>query len=173
MPSLIDLMLAGNKQNQRPWPRVVVKPDVWNFAVSQLALNRWTLFGLWGEPSAVHIAILDEAAPDIGVISLDCPNGRYPSVGKHHAPAIRLERSIRDLFGLEPEGALDMRPWLEWQKSERDQKWPTCPWVFHHYDKPIGSHVKGFVEACVKAGLPNLRAHDLRRSAFRNMEPLV
>ena len=64
----------------------------------------------------------------------------------------------------------DMRPWLEWQKSERDQKWPTCPWVFHHYDKPIGSHVKGFVEACVKAGLPNLRAHDLRRSAIRNME---
>jgi Ni,Fe-hydrogenase III large subunit/Ni,Fe-hydrogenase III component G len=113
MPSLIDLMLAGTKQSQRPWPRVVVKPDVWNFAVSQIALNRWTLFGLWGEPAAVHMAILDEAAPDIGVISLDCPNRRYPSVGKHHAAAIRLERSIRDLFGLEPEGALDTRPWLD------------------------------------------------------------
>jgi integrase len=44
------------------------------------------------------------------------------------------------------------------------------PLAFHHYDKAIGSHVKGFVEACVKAGLPNLRAHDLRRSAIRNME---
>src|ERR1700716_2288482 len=59
------------------------------------------------------MAILDESAPDIAVISLDCPRGRYPSVGKHHAPAIRLERSIRGLFGLEPEGALDTRPWLD------------------------------------------------------------
>jgi Ni,Fe-hydrogenase III large subunit/Ni,Fe-hydrogenase III component G len=113
MPSLIDLVLAGTKQSQRPWPRVVVKPDAWNFAVSQLALNRWTLLGLWGEASAVHMAILDESAPDIAVISLDCPKGSYPSVGKHHAPAIRLERSIRDLFGLEPEAALDTRPWLD------------------------------------------------------------
>jgi hypothetical protein len=90
----------------------VVRPDVWNFAVSQIALGRWTLLGLWGEPSAVHMAILD-AALDVAVISLDCPAGRYPSVGKHHAPAIRLERSIHDLFGLDPEGALDTRPWLD------------------------------------------------------------
>jgi Ni,Fe-hydrogenase III large subunit len=112
MPSLIDVVLEGTKQNQRPWPRVVVRPDVWNFTVSQLALGRWTLLGLWGEPSAVHMAILD-AALDMAVISLDCPAGRYPSVGKHHAPAIRLERSVHDLFGLEPEGAPDTRPWLD------------------------------------------------------------
>jgi Ni,Fe-hydrogenase III large subunit/Ni,Fe-hydrogenase III component G len=113
MPPLIDLMLEGTRQSQRPWARVVVEPDIWNFAISQLAMNRWTLFGLWAEPSVVHMAILDDSMRDIGVISLDCPDGRYPSVGKHHAPAIRLERSIRDLFGLEPEGALDTRPWLD------------------------------------------------------------
>ena len=113
MPSLIDLVLEGSKRNQRPWPRVVVGPDVWNFAISQIALGRWVLLGLWGERSAVHMAILDESAADIAVISLDCPKGRYPSVGKHHSPAIRLERSIHDLFGLEPEGALDTRPWLD------------------------------------------------------------
>jgi hypothetical protein len=38
---------------------------------------------------------------------------RYPSVGAHHAPAIRLERAIRDLFGYEPEGLPDTRPWLD------------------------------------------------------------
>ena len=113
MPSLIDVILEGAKQSQRPWPRVVVSPEVWNFTVSQLALGRWTLFGLWGEPSAVHMAILGESVPDIGVISLDCPAGRFPSVGKHHAPATRLERAIHDLFGLQPEGALDPRPWLD------------------------------------------------------------
>ena len=113
MPSLIDVILEGTQQSLRPWPRVVVKPDVWNFTVSQISLGRWTLFGLWGEPSAVHMAILGESVPAIGVISLDCPEGRYPSVGKHHAPAIRLERSIRDLFGLQPQGTLDPRPWLD------------------------------------------------------------
>ena len=64
----------------------------------------------------------------------------------------------------------DMRPWIEMQKAERDQNWPSCPWVFHYLGKPIGGHIKGFVDACVKAGLPKLRAHDLRRSAIRNME---
>jgi integrase len=63
-----------------------------------------------------------------------------------------------------------MRPWLEMQKAERDQKWPECRWVFHYLSKPIGSHLKGFVDACESAGVPALRFHDLRRSAIRNME---
>ncbi len=113
MPPLIDLILEGTQQSQQPWPRVAVKPDVWNFAVGQIAQGRWTMFGLWGEPAAVHMAILEEAANNIAVISLDCPNRRYPSVGRHHAPAIRPERVIRDLYGLEPEGALDNRQWLD------------------------------------------------------------
>ena len=113
MPSLIDLVLEGTKQNQRPWPRVVVEPDVWNFAVGQMAQGRWILTGLWGEPSAVHMPVLDESAPAIAVITLDCPAGRYPSVGKHPAPAIRLERTIRDLFGMQPEAAIDTHSWLE------------------------------------------------------------
>jgi Ni,Fe-hydrogenase III large subunit/Ni,Fe-hydrogenase III component G len=113
MPALVDVILEGTKQSLEPWPRVVVKPNVWNFTVSQIALGRWTMFGLWGEPSAVHMAILGESVPEIGVISLDCPEGHFPSVGKHHAPAIRLERAIHDLFGLEPVAALDTRPWLD------------------------------------------------------------
>ena len=34
----------------------------------------------------------------------------YPSVGKHHPPAMRLERTINDLFGLSREGSPDSRP---------------------------------------------------------------
>jgi Ni,Fe-hydrogenase III large subunit/Ni,Fe-hydrogenase III component G len=113
MPALIDVILEGTKQSLEPWPRVLVQPDIWEFTVGQIAQGRWTLFGLWGEPSAVHMAILGESVPEIGVISLDCPEGRFPSVGRHHAPAIRLERTIHDLFGLRPEAALDSRPWLD------------------------------------------------------------
>lgn len=64
----------------------------------------------------------------------------------------------------------EMRSWLEMQKARRDQMWPACPWVFNHYNRGLDGHITGFVEACVAAGVPNLRFHDLRRSAIRNME---
>jgi Ni,Fe-hydrogenase III large subunit len=59
------------------------------------------------------MALRGEPPTDIAVVSLECPDGRFPSVGQLHAPAIRLERSIQDLFGLEAEGAPDSRPWLD------------------------------------------------------------
>jgi Ni,Fe-hydrogenase III large subunit len=60
----------------------------------------------------VHMALLLEQA-ELRVISLPCPEGKFPSVGLRHPPAIRLERTIYDLFGLMPQGALDIRPWLD------------------------------------------------------------
>jgi Ni,Fe-hydrogenase III large subunit len=114
MPSLIDLTLEGSKvPHHGPWPRVTVDAAVWSFAASELAHGRWSLLGLWGEPTAVHMAIMDGRSADIAVVSLDCPNRSFPSVGRHHPPALRLERSINDLFGLSAEGSPDARPWLD------------------------------------------------------------
>jgi integrase len=64
----------------------------------------------------------------------------------------------------------EMKHWLAIQKQERDEKWPDCPRVFHYLGRPIGSHIKGWKEACERAGVPALLFHDLRRSAVRNME---
>ena len=47
------------------------------------------------------------------VLRLACPEGAFPSVGAAHPPAIRLERAIADLFGLQAIGAPDPRPWLD------------------------------------------------------------
>ncbi len=114
MASPIDLMLEGREVEQhRPWPRAMVDASVWQFATGELAQGRWSLLGLWGEPSTVHMAIMDEQTAEIATISLDCPDRAYPSVGKHHPPAIRLERAIHDLFGLSAEGLPDPRPWLD------------------------------------------------------------
>src|SRR4051812_41250622 len=105
MPSLIDLTLEGRRIPQHgPWPRVVVDTAIWQFAAGELAHGRWSLLGLWGEPAAVHMAIMDADSAEIAVVSLECPNRVYPSVGKHHPPALRLERTIHDLFGLSAEG---------------------------------------------------------------------
>ena len=80
---------------------------------SELAAGHATLLGLWGDTGAVHMAVMDEAARDIAVVSVECPDGRFPSVGALHPPAIRLERAIQSLYGLEPVGAADTRPWLD------------------------------------------------------------
>ena len=79
----------------------------------QLGQGLYTLSGLWGDNGAVHAALLDDQAGEMAVVTLPCPDGRFPSVGRHHAPAIRLERAIQDLFGLVPDGAPDPRPWLD------------------------------------------------------------
>ncbi len=99
--------------NHRPWPRAGVSVEAWNEAVARLAAGEWQLIGLWGETDRVHMALRDETDEAVGVVSLDCPNRRYPSVGLHHPPALRLDRAIRDLFGLEPAGLPDPRAWLD------------------------------------------------------------
>jgi Ni,Fe-hydrogenase III large subunit len=61
----------------------------------------------------VHLALLDERAGSLAVVSVDATQGRFPSVARTFPPAARLERSIHDLFGLVPEHAPDARPWLD------------------------------------------------------------
>src|ERR1700722_13085716 len=114
MPSLIDRILEGREiQQRRPWPRTVVGAHLWKCVVNELAQGRLSLLGLWGEPSAVHMAIIDEATAEVATVSLDCSDRIYPSVGLHHPPALRLERAAHDLFGIVAEGAPDSRPWLD------------------------------------------------------------
>ncbi|MDS4027913.1 MAG: NADH-quinone oxidoreductase subunit C [Candidatus Contendobacter sp.] len=97
----------------RPWPRVVVTTETWNTLVEGLAGGVWTLLGLWGEVGMVHLAVREDASGTLGVGSLPCPDGRFPSVGRLHPPAQRLERTITDLVGLQPTDAPDSRPWLD------------------------------------------------------------
>jgi Ni,Fe-hydrogenase III large subunit len=112
MTPLASLIAKGRRvREHQPWPRAIVDAKIWALAVSELANGTLSLFGLWGEERSVHMALLEENT--IGVLSLECAGGTFPSVGQLHAPAIRLERSIRDLYGLVPEHAPDTRPWLD------------------------------------------------------------
>src|SRR6185436_2479246 len=93
----------------RPWPRAIVAEAGWRQAIDLLAAGRVVLLGLWGDAPNVHMALL-EGASDIAVLTYTCKSGNYPSVASRHPPAIRLERAIRDLFGLEAVDAPDTRP---------------------------------------------------------------
>jgi len=97
----------------RPWPRVIVTPETWNTLLEGLASGAWTLLGLWGEPVMVHLAVREGASGTLAIASLPCPTGQFPSVGRCHPPAQRLERTLVDLTGLRPMDAVDARPWLD------------------------------------------------------------
>jgi Ni,Fe-hydrogenase III large subunit len=109
---LRDVIRAGRQvENHSPWPRAVVSRETWQQATGLLSGGQWTLLGLWAEREQVHMAVDDNG--ELGVLSAVCEDNRFPSVGQFHPPAIRLERAIRDLWGLEPEGLADARPWLD------------------------------------------------------------
>jgi|ERR1017187_152028 integrase len=63
----------------------------------------------------------------------------------------------------------EMERVLAGAKAERDANWPACKWAFSR----LGTRLKDFRgawdSACIRAGLPDLEFHDLRRSGVRNM----
>jgi Ni,Fe-hydrogenase III large subunit len=114
MTSLHHVLEKGQLvEAHRPWPRVVVGRELWEQAISLLEETQFTLLGLWGAKQFVHMAMIGPGHDGPMVLSLACQDNRFPSVGRLHSPAIRLERAVRDLVGLEPEGLLDTRPWLD------------------------------------------------------------
>ena len=93
--------------------RKTVNKQEWREAAARLAGGQTTLLGLWGDAPDVHMALFDEGAGDITVLTYECVDGKFPSVGAQHPPALRPERAIRSLFGLEAVGSPDTRPWLD------------------------------------------------------------
>jgi len=158
---LRDMVHAGRiVEKQRPWARAIVRHETWRQATDLLSAGEWTLLGLWADGEQVHMAVSSEDHADFGVISVECNGNRFPSVGHSHPPAIRLERTIRDLWGLEPEGLSDMRPWLDhgtWNRpgssgAERDGSRVLGPYAFlpasgeSLHQIPVGPVHAGIIE---------------------------
>jgi len=116
--------------------RTSVTEDGWREAIELLAAGSTTLLGLWADGGDVLMAV-SESDSDVSVISYTCRDGRFPSVGAKHPPAIRLERAIGSLFGLKADGAIDARPWLDlgfWEVAQplgaRTPATPAAPYQF-------------------------------------------
>ena len=141
MAPLTAIAKTGRKaESHRPFPRAIVGADGWQLALRELVEATATLLGLWGDRDAVHLALLEELSGAIAVFTLPCPDGKFPSVGAHHPAAIRLERTILDLYGLKPTGAFDARHWLD-----------LGFWGVTH---PLGKRRKRAIEAYPYAFLP-------------------
>ncbi|MBI1778470.1 MAG: nickel-dependent hydrogenase large subunit [Proteobacteria bacterium] len=107
------LATLGPEDGTLPWPRYRLDRESWRGLIARLATVDWSLVALWGEEKTVQLALRDEVAGTQALARLDCPEGSYPSLAAVRPGAIRLERAIRDLHGLDAEGAADTRPWLD------------------------------------------------------------
>jgi Ni,Fe-hydrogenase III large subunit len=89
-----------------------VDASSWQAAGERLRAGAASLLSLWGEPGVAHLALLESTA-EVSLVKLRCADNRVPSIGRLHAPAIRLERAMRDLAGVDAADAPDRRPWLQ------------------------------------------------------------
>ncbi len=151
MTTLLEKMAAGKTMPEhRPWPRFEVDETIWADVVSNLG-NGLDLMGLWADVRQVHMALHEPASGTLAVGSLAVRKNEYPSVSRTHPPAMRLERTIHDLFGHMPLGLPDTRPWLD-HGNWSDSGQPAKPYKFLPvegeglHEIPVGPVHAGIIE---------------------------
>ena len=104
-------VIAGRDAGPDGYVRLDITSDMWIATAEGCAAGRHDLSALWADEGRVRMALNAEGRR--AILSLKTENGAYPSVSTHHAPALRLERAMRDLRGVRPVGLADARPWLD------------------------------------------------------------
>jgi len=99
--------------DHRPWPRYLVDRAGWDEIGRALGRGEADLLGLWGDVDVIHLALRSKANAAPCVVSLAVDQDEFPSIGRHHPPAIRPERTVSDLYGYVAAGAPDTRHWLD------------------------------------------------------------
>ncbi len=119
------LQVADLAARARPqadgYARIDVDREEWRALAQGCAAGSQDLTALWFDAGRMRAAMTDSAWRTRCIVSLPCGDGVYPSAGRYHAPAIRLERAMRDLYGTDPQGLPDVRPWLD------HGAWPNGP----------------------------------------------
>jgi Ni,Fe-hydrogenase III large subunit len=113
MDSLADIFPGTGR-----WTRKLATEEGWAAAAEYIASGAWTLVSHWGEPGMVHVALFEPSSGTTGILSLEAKDGHFPSLGVRCRPARRMERAIRDLTDLVPDGAPDPRPWIDHRRQD-------------------------------------------------------
>ena len=115
MAVLADITKGGRKaEAHRPWPRFTVGER----GLASRRRTRWSrrapLCSASGATRSKCISLCSKSRrPTSPSSPLNAPTASFPPSGSRIPPAIRLERAIRDLYGLKPAGAADTRVWLD------------------------------------------------------------
>jgi Ni,Fe-hydrogenase III large subunit len=147
--SLADLV-AGRIAGPDGYVRLPVEAPAWE-ALAAGAADGWhDLSALWADGEFMRMALADSERGTRAIVSLHTEAGSYPSVARHHAPALRLERAMRDLYGSSPVGLPDPRPWLDhgrWPGRESEQRYEFLPVEGEGlHQVPVGPVHAGIIE---------------------------
>jgi len=132
--------------------RLTVDEAGWRALAMGCRDSLYTLSALWHDDGTVRMALLAPASRLRAIATLATPGGAYPSVGQYHAPAIRLERAMRDLHGTDPVGLPDPRPWLDHGVWPAKQNAAASPYPFlaaegdSLHQIPVGPVHAGIIE---------------------------
>jgi Ni,Fe-hydrogenase III large subunit len=114
-------IIGRSRPGRDGFVRIEVGKPEWTALAQGCAEGRHDLSALWFEAGRMRMALIDRAASTRAIVALACIKGAYPAVSRCHAPAIRLERAMHDLYGTKPQGLPDARPWLD------HGRWPKRP----------------------------------------------
>jgi len=127
--ALADLV-AGSVPGPDGYVRLAVDALTWDALAAGCAAGAHDLAALWVDGEFVRMALNDGDRGLRAVVFLRTDAGAYPSVSRHHAPALRLERAMRDLYRTNPIDLPDPRPWLDhgrWPGRETEQRYEFLP----------------------------------------------
>ena len=95
------------------YARIEAADTLWTGLSKGCAAGLQDLSALWFDDGAMHMALSGAETKKRAIVSIALNGGSYPSVSLHHKPAMRLERTMRDLYGVTPLGLPDERGWLD------------------------------------------------------------
>ena len=126
---LVDLV-GDRAAGPDGYVRLAVDADTWTALAQGCAAGLHDLGALWADGASMRMALSDGDRGVRAIASLETESGRYPSVASRHPPALRLERAMRDLYGVQPVGLPDPRPWLDhgrWPGREDAARYEFLP----------------------------------------------
>jgi Ni,Fe-hydrogenase III large subunit len=128
--SAVDLadLVVGRDVDADGYVRLDVGHDAWTGLAKGCAEGLHDLSALWADGHRMRMAL--NAGGRRAIVSLETQAGAYPSVAACHVPAMRLERAMRDLHGVQPLGLPDPRPWLDhgrWPDRLNDVRYAFLP----------------------------------------------
>ncbi len=149
-------LLTGKTAGVDGFHRTKVRERTWHGLAAGCAAGHQDLGGMWFDSGAIQMLLFNALRKIRAIVSLAARTGVYPSVGCYHAPAIRLERALRDLHGTDPRGLPDTRAWLDhgvWPSAAPGRKSGKRPALNYEFLSAEGDGLHQIPVGPVHAGI--------------------